>query len=153
MNKISKIVSTQFNLRNRALEVYFSGCTKNCSECHNPELQNFNMGIEYYKWIKPITLKINEFNSIIDNVWILGGEPLDNNSWDVWEVLLNIPKNKKVWLFTSYNIEQVPLMYRIWCDYIKCGEYKKELKVDNNIQYNIKLSTSNQFIYKKGLDY
>ena len=39
------------------------------------------------------------------------------------------------------------------CDYIKTGSYIEELKCDDNIQYGIKLATSNQKINKKGIDY
>ena len=39
------------------------------------------------------------------------------------------------------------------CDYIKTGEYDESLKCENNIQYGIKLATSNQKINKKGIDY
>lgn len=152
-NVVSKIVSTQFNLRNRALEIYFSGCKRNCYGCHNPELQDFNKGIDYYKWLKQINLKLVEFDSIIDNVWILGGEPLDNDYWNIFEVILHIPKDKQIWLFTGYDFEEVPLIFKIWCNYIKCGAYIEELKTSDNIQYGIKLATSNQKIYKKGKDY
>lgn len=150
---MSKIVATQFNLKNKALEIYFSGCKRGCDGCHNPEIQDFNLGSEYYKWIKQIKLKIEEFDSLIENVWILGGEPLDNNFWDVFEIIINIPNKKKVWVFTGYELDEVPAMYKIWCDYIKCGKYDNKLLVDNNIQYNVKLSSSNQNIYKKSKDY
>lgn len=153
MNRITKISATQFNLKNKALEILISGCTKRCSGCNSPELQDFNFGFEYYNWTKQIYLKVLEFDSIVENVWITGGEPLDNNVWDIWEIILHMPKHKKIWLFTSYELEEVPLMYKVWCDYIKCGCYKKELIVDDNIQYGVKLSTSNQNIYKKGMDY
>lgn len=149
----TNIVSTQFNLKNRALEIYFSGCKQGCKGCHNPELKNFSLGSSHNKWLKQIFYKVKEFNSLIDNVWILGGEPLDNDLWDVWEVILNIPDKKDIWLFTSYELDQVPVMYKIWCKYIKCGKYIEELRVDNNIQYGVKLATSNQKIYKKGIDY
>jgi glutaminase len=39
------------------------------------------------------------------------------------------------------------------CDYIKTGRYIPELKVNENVHYGINLATSNQKIYKKGIDY
>ena len=38
-------------------------------------------------------------------------------------------------------------------DYIKCGKYIPELTTDDNIQYGVHLATSNQRIYKCGVDY
>lgn len=38
-------------------------------------------------------------------------------------------------------------------DYIKCGRYEEELKTINHIEYGVTLASSNQHIYKKGIDY
>ena len=61
--------------------------------------------------------------------------------------------NKPIWVFTRYDIDKVPKEIKSLCNYIKCGRYKPELKCKNNIHYGIELATSNQKIYKKGVDY
>jgi pyruvate-formate lyase-activating enzyme len=38
-------------------------------------------------------------------------------------------------------------------DYIKCGTYQEDLKTINHIEYGVTLASSNQHIYKKGIDY
>lgn len=38
-------------------------------------------------------------------------------------------------------------------DYIKCGRYEEDLKIVNLVEYNVVLASSNQHIYKKGVDY
>jgi hypothetical protein len=38
-------------------------------------------------------------------------------------------------------------------DYIKCGNYREDLKTVNHIEYGITLASSNQHIYKLGVDY
>jgi len=38
-------------------------------------------------------------------------------------------------------------------DYVKCGIYEEELKTINHIEYGVTLASSNQHIYKKGIDY
>lgn len=38
-------------------------------------------------------------------------------------------------------------------DYIKCGRYEEELKTANHIEYGVVLASTNQHIYKKGVDY
>jgi hypothetical protein len=77
---------------------------------------------------------------------------------DYLEPLTNISKlckkyNKYLYLFTRNNIENVPTPFKNYCDYIKVGQYIKELTTDNNIVYGIKLATSNQTILKKDIDY
>lgn len=143
------IVSTQYNLHNKTLEIYLSGCYGNCYGCHNPELKDFSIGNFYIDEMPKVIHKIDEFQSLIDNVWILGGEPLDNNIQELID-LLNIIKqlNKNIWLFTRYEIDEISDEIIECCDYIKTGKYISELTVNDNIQYNVKLATSNQKIYK-----
>ena len=77
---------------------------------------------------------------MIDNIWILGGEPLDNNILELLDLLNIIYKtNKIIWLWTRYEIEEIPEDIIEYCNYIKTGEYVPELSVDDNIQYGIKL--------------
>lgn len=137
-----------------------AGCSGNphCTNCHNSESWNFNQGEKYtFLYAKKLCYKIKEFNSIIDNIMIFGGEPLDQNINDLIYLLLGLTYHQKnIWLFTRYSLDEVKdkLKENIeLCDYIKCGRYKENLITDNNIQYGIKLATSNQKIYKKGIDY
>lgn len=143
------IVSTQFNLNNKTLEIYLSGCYGNCYNCHNPELKDFNIGNYYLNKLLDIIKKIKAFDSLIDNIWILGGEPLDQNHNELIKMLINLKQtNKKIWLFTRYEIDEISEEIIECCDYIKTGKYIPELTTDDNIQCGIKLATSNQKIYK-----
>jgi anaerobic ribonucleoside-triphosphate reductase activating protein len=146
------ILATQYTLTTKSLEIYISGCSGNphCKNCHNPETWDFNQGDIYNKkYFNNIKDKVIKFDSLINNIMILGGEPLDNNH-DELILFLNDLKlfNKKIWLFTRFSILEVPYEITELCDYMKCGKYKEDLTVDNNIQFEIKLATSNQVIYK-----
>ena len=90
---------------------------------------------------------------MIDWIWIYGGEPLDSDNIELFYMLREFREHKPIVLFTRYSLDKVPDYIKEHADYIKCGEYIPELTVDNNIQYGITLSTSNQKIYKKGVDY
>ena len=61
----------------------------------------------------------------------------------------NIP----IYLFTRHELNEVPEFVLKMCDYIKCGAYIPSLTCKDNIQYGIKLATSNQKILEKGKDY
>lgn len=155
------ILSTQYTLINRALEIYLSGCKgkPHCPGCHNPESWDFVNGIKYDKdYLMNISSKINNFDKLIQNIMIFGGEPFDQDVDDLWEFIKDMTAlNKKLWVFTRYGLktlfQKFPKELICAFDYIKCGRYIEELRVDNKVQYGIKLATSNQHIYKKGIDY
>lgn len=152
-----KIAATQYTLGYRSFEIYISGCgaRKKCVGCHNPTLWNFNFGDEYTEeYFNNIKDKVQEFGSLIDNVFIMGGEPLDQNIPELHRLICDLKSlNKSVWLFTRKELSEVIGFIRDECDYIKTGIYDETFKTDNNVQFGIKLATSNQHIYKKGIDY
>jgi anaerobic ribonucleoside-triphosphate reductase activating protein len=152
-----RITSTQYTLQNKSFEIYLSGCNGNpkCEGCYNQELWDFNIGEEYtLEYFGDLQQKIYRFKNIIDNIMILGGEPLDQNINDFSYFIKDMKSfNKDLWLFTRYELNEIEPTILNQFDYVKTGKYIKELSVDNNIQYGIKLATSNQKIYKKGIDY
>lgn len=154
------ILATQYTLATKSFEIYVAGCNGDCNGhhcegCHNPESWDFSNGTQYdLTYFNEIKEKINTFNNLIDNIMIFGGEPNDCNKDELKKFLIDLKTfNKPIWIFTRYYIDEIPLFEFELCDYIKCGEYNNKLITDNNVQYNIKLATSNQYIIKKGVDY
>ena len=149
------IIGIQYTLQYKSLDIYLAGCSGNkgvhCTSCHNPESWNFNQGKLYDNiYFQTIKNKVVDFNNLIDNIMIFGGEPNDQNQDELLHFLLDIKSlDKKIWLFTRYEIDNIPKFELTLCDYIKCGAYIPELKTENNVMYGIKLATSNQRIYKK----
>jgi len=152
-----KIASTQYTLQNKSFEIYLSGCSGNpkCNGCYNKELWDFDVGEEWSpKLYGSIEQKIHNFENLIDDIMVLGGEPLDQDILEFFWFTENIKSfNKKLWLFTRNELSGIEPKIANQFDYIKVGRYIPELKVDDNVWYGIKLSTSNQKILKKGLDY
>lgn len=153
------ILATQYTLLRKSLEIYVAGCKGNngvhCTSCHNPESWEFNQGRIYNEfYFNKIKAKIDDFNDMINKIEIFGGEINDQNHEEL-EVFLKDLKSldKEIWLFTRYDLKDCPRFELELCDYIKCGAYIPELSCNNNLQYGITLATSNQKIYKKGLDY
>lgn len=153
------ILATQYYAPKKAFEIYVSGCkAPHCEGCHNPESWRFDNG-EIYSTLYFLNnikdhIEDEAYNSLIENIFILGGEPLDQNINDFSELLFDLSHlNKNIWVFTKYNLNEIPQYVLNYADYIKCGRYKPELKVDDNIQFGIKLATSNQKIYAKGVHY
>lgn len=152
------ILATQYTLQTKSLDIYLAGCNgqPKCQGCHNPESWDFNQGEiynqEYYE--NKLRDKIKTFSSVINNIMIFGGEPLDQKHSELLTLLYDLNEtNLPIWLFTRYELDEIPEEIIGVCNYIKCGRFLPELKTDDNIQYGIKLPTSNQYIYKKGVDY
>jgi len=151
------ILATQYTLENRAFEIYVSGCSGNphCKGCHNPETWDFNKGVKFDKeYLGKIISKIKGFDGMIDRIFIMGGEPLDQDILELMNEMVHhlfVETGKELWLFTRYNYEECIEKLSIFTeyfDYIKCGRYDDELITDDNIQFGIKLASSNQKIYK-----
>ncbi|MDE6285199.1 MAG: 4Fe-4S cluster-binding domain-containing protein [Bacilli bacterium] len=152
------IIATQFTMKYGSFEIAVSGCKgKNgihCKGCHSPETWDFNLGEEWKTYEGRISQKIKRFSNLIKWIWVYGGEPNDNNPKELEELLTFLKSfDLPIVLFTSYDFNAVPAFEKELCDYIKCGEYIEELRTEDNIQYGIQLATSNQKIYKKGVDY
>lgn len=144
------ITSVDFTLSTGGLDIYVAGCNPpHCQDCHNPELWSFDIGEPYTKVEPYIEEKINKFQSLIQNIFIFGGEPLHQPLDHLQDFLFFLHKFKlPVWLFTREDIKSIPTSIKQYCDFIKTGRYLPECKVDNYTCYGITLATSNQKIYK-----
>lgn len=59
-------------------------------------------------------------------------------------------------LYTGNNFNNIIVKAMVLSDlfdYIKCGRYEERLKTVNHIEYGVALASSNQHIYKRGVDY
>lgn len=147
-----RIAGTQYSLETKAFEIYLAGCKGNphCLDCHNPELWDFNIGSVYNeKYFSYIKNRVIQFDILIENIMIMGGEPLDQDLNSLIKFLKDLNTlNKQIWLFTRFELNEIPQRILSLCNYVKTGRYIKELSVDNNIQFGIKLATLNQKIHK-----
>lgn len=150
------IAKIQYTLSKKSLDIYVSGCQgPHCEDCQNPSLWKFDVGLKYDdNYFNKIYQKITDFDELIDNIMIFGGDLIDQDYEDIIEFLSDISAlNKKIWIFTGYELDKIDDSIKQLCDYIKCGRYDKTLTTEDNIQYGMKLATSNQNIYKKSKDF
>ena len=149
------IISTQYNLPLKTFEIYLSGCKgkyfnnsktrQHCNGCHNAESWNFKSGQDwqshYQDKIKP-TLSLSKQSNLLKNIWILGGEPLDQDPRELYTLLNNLKQNypdTKLWLWTGYSLEWVlssPQYKEVlkFIDYIKVGHFDIDNKSSHYIQ-------------------
>lgn len=131
-----------------AVEIYVSGCTRNCKGCHNPEMQSFDYGNKLDELSLHIALSDNE--DWFDIIAILGGDLLcqdDQEAKELTQMLRMAYPQKKLWLFTGAELSEVPKWCFEYFDVIKTGTYEESLRQSTG------LASSNQRINKKDVDY
>lgn len=151
-----RIITTDYSMATRSYDIFFSGCAAKprCTGCHNPEAWDFNQGIDWKQHIFKINKDVMTFGKLIDKFFILGGEPLDQDREEFLLCMDAFKEFKKpLWLFTRFELDEIPDEVKEVFDYIKTGPYKPELSTNDNCCYGVKLATSNQKIFKKGVDY
>lgn len=151
-----KIITTDYSMQTRSYDIFFSGCSASprCVGCHNPEAWDFSLGHDWKLSKDKIAKDLEDFRPLIDWVFVLGGDPMDQNKDDFQEFLdfmhtLQVP----LVLFTRYELNEIPEEIVQQFDYIKTGRFLPELSCTGNTWYGVSLATSNQRIWKKGINY
>ena len=115
-----RIIGSEINLRHSALEVYVSGCIRDCPGCHNPEAQAFGNGMRWDKWLTANRYKLA--TGTFRNVWILGGDLLcQPDPAEVEEFLRSLRH------IMPEDRESVPSSVLRHIDWLKTGPYVRDL--------------------------
>ena len=143
-----------------AVVIFFSHCDFNCVDCQNAKIMyGKNEHYDFTKEVQDDIIRLYKEDNYGEygNLVLSGGDPYSSiNRVETLKFLKKFKKelpNIKVWVYTGYTFDRVDKEYLQYVDYIKCGQYLKELRANDNYQYGIKLATSNQKIYKKGVDF
>ena len=135
-----------------SLTIFFSHCDFRCEGCQNPSTQSGEVGSEFTKDIEEYIINFFKNNKMCTNLVLSGGDPLSTRNRD--EVLKFLERLKKakpqinVWVYTGYTLDRFTNEELKDIDYIKCGTYQNKLSTKDNVQYGIKLATSNQILYR-----
>ena len=139
------IAGTEYNLERKCLEIYVCGCkAPHCDDCHNVGLWDFIDHDNIEKYEKIISEKIK--SGMINEFWILGGEPLDQNLYELEMFIFFLKEfDLDIWLWTRYT-DFLHLNFLDMLDYIKIGKYDRNLNSYVDKEHNITLASSNQKI-------
>lgn len=127
-------------------------CTFNCSNCFN----------QHIKKLKTITKSGEEIIAEIRSNVFNKGIIFAGLEWSLQpdECILLATEAKRHELLTMLytgNVWESLFVKRIIeshvFDYVKCGQYDESLNTVNHVEYGVVLSSSNQHIYKRGVDY
>ena len=122
-------------------------CNNNCEGCFNQHIK------EYPTKVKSSQLLISEVKLNIFNKGII----LAGLEWGLQKeeaVDLACEAQRNGLLSILYSGDEGALVWgKDYFDYIKTGKYVESKKSANHIEYGVCLSTLNQHIYKRGVDY
>lgn len=154
----------EYSIQTKSIDIFNIGCGNGitnlndpcydgCRDCCNPELRNWNLkGKDALQVISKVVELTTKYNNLIDKIILVGGDPVDAYKHYPEEYLAFVQHlktlDKPIYLFTRYELENLPVKLIENVDYVKTGPYIPELTCDDNIQMGIKLATSNQRIYK-----
>ncbi len=123
--------------------IFFQGCPFRCEGCHNPELQTVDGGIE--TTTDAVMQEIMKHIDWYDSVAFMGGEPLAQK-----EALIDLLERTRAlgllaWLYTGFELKDVPNDIKVLCDVIVAGPYMDELRTGGFP------ASSNQQIYRRNV--
>ena len=119
--------------------LWVAGCTHKCKGCHNSWTWNYNQGKPFIENQDEILHKLSEWlnRDYVDGITFSGGDPLDQSTADLKELMLlikwikhNYP-SKTIWVYTGYVYEELSEYQKEileLCDVLVDGPYKEELR-------------------------
>lgn len=125
----------QFIPLDRTLELYFTGCSLKCPNCHNEFLQERTKENSKELSSKEILSELKDYKGICSQIHILGGEPLEQDLKELSTLLRELKENLgnfELILFTGWDfpysfVEKNWFLFK-YCDYIKVGHYDENQK-------------------------
>lgn len=127
-----------------AFTIWFSGCSQKCEGCYNQKLWDPNAGKKHDVNTVMFAISKQREYSGVDDVVFLGGEPMEQDATDLTTLAQKLSDaGFKIWLYTSWEIDEIPTSVKQYMYTIKCGKFEQSLKCDGIP------SSTNQAFYRK----
>lgn len=127
-----------------AFTIWFSGCSQKCAGCYNQKLWDANAGKKHEVNIVMFTISKQREYSGVDDIVFLGGEPMEQDSTSLMQLAQKLYNaGFHIWLYTSWDIDEIPDEIKQYVYTIKCGRYDESLKCDGIP------SSTNQAFYRR----
>lgn len=133
MSRYGGIIKNDFSAAPGVSVSFFTqGCALRCPGCHNPELQDFEGGMEFNDSVIEEVIEALTANNVKRNLCIMGGEPLCVDGYLSVKPLIDAVKSKlpdtPIYVWTGFLIEDIILVPQIeellrQCDYLIDGPY------------------------------
>ena len=127
-----------------SVTLFCSGCTHNCSGCHNPETHCFSAGKPFTEETIQLILELCK-PDYISHLALTGGDPCHPKNWPTIKDLVSefkkVYPTKTVWIWTGYLWEAVAEdILASEVDVLVDGQFIEDLK-DLRLKYR---GSSNQ---------
>lgn len=116
--------------------LWVSGCNCRCSNCHNPQTWDFNVGQPFTEeTMQELLFELSK--PYISHITLSGGHPLEpQNADDVLKIVKRVKMvfpNKNIWIYSGYIWEDIitnPKLAEImkYCDILVDGKYIDKLR-------------------------
>jgi anaerobic ribonucleoside-triphosphate reductase activating protein len=139
------IAGLDYDLNNKALCIFLSGCDGYCQNCHNESLWDFNTGRSWKTWKRKIHQHSD--SKMLKRFFLMGGEPLLQNITQLEGLLIFLEQfDLEIWLWTRFY--EIPKNIKQYIDYAKVGEYQCDSDPYTEPLFGITLASTNQRIIK-----
>jgi anaerobic ribonucleoside-triphosphate reductase activating protein len=127
-----------------------AGCSSNCENCHNPELQEYiATSLDIHQ-----ELKLNCFRNKTNKIVLCGGDPLYPENLELTRKILHeLSGEYDICIYTGYDIEMVRNLKLGGFKYIKCGIFNNKLYIGSEKKEEyLQFASSNQKLYDADLN-
>ncbi len=129
--------------------IWFSGCSQKCPGCYNQKLWDAKSGKEHDSDTVLMAMCSQCEKTGIDEVVLLGGEPMEQDSTHLINLVSKLHRyGYKIWMYTSWDIDDIPVDIKQYLYVIKCGRYDESLACEG-----IPSSTNQKFYKNIGGDW
>ena len=151
MNKVNiQLSKIEYVMRGMAYELHVQGCSVQCPRCNNKDSWKKKKGSLN---LNTLRRKISKIDFCIKKIVVTGGEPLNQDTGALIELLKFLSGfNKEIWVITSFNLYEMPIDIKRYANFIKTGVYDPS-KGPGEVIHGYKLSSSNQKVLQKGVNY
>ncbi len=151
MNKLNiQLSGMKYVMKSMSFELHVQGCLVKCPRCNKKETWKVKKGSLN---LNKLSKRLSEFDICIKKIVITGGEPLNQDTQALIDLLKFLKGfDKEVWLLTSFSLYELPIDIKKYADFIKTGIHDVT-SGPGEIVHGFKLSTKNQRVLKKGIDY
>ena len=148
-----KFAHIEYSLTTRSIDIFSIGCDGHCEDRCNSEIKNWNVhGLDTLQVVAKVVFLTTRYSRLVDRIILVGGDPVDAYNHYPSEYLSLISQiktlRKPIYLFTRHELNDIDPILLAQVDYVKTGPYIPSLSCEDNVQYDIKLATTNQKIYK-----
>lgn len=89
------------------LNIYVTGCKKNCPNCHNAQLKDYDVAGSKTLDMLTIRNELEKCHGFTNYVCWLGGDIMDNPDWYGYLKFITMLKGYNI-VYTGYSFDQLP---------------------------------------------